>query len=47
MLLPGFIAKRSGIVASDVDLWIKPLSNILLIHFFTQLSSVGESGLFL
>jgi len=34
-------------VASKVNLGIKPLSSILLIHFFTQLSLVGKSGLFL
>ena len=44
---PGFAARRRGTVASKVDLWIKPLSSILLIHFFTQLSLAGKSGLFL
>jgi len=33
--------------AGNVNLRIKPLSSILLIHFFTQLSLAGESGLFL
>jgi len=35
------------VVASKVNLRIKPLSSILLIHFFTQLSLAGKSGLFL
>ena len=43
----GFIARRSSIVASEVNSRIKPLSSILLIHFFTQLSLVGKSSLFL
>jgi len=34
-------------VASKVNLWIKPLSSISLIYFFTQLSLAGKSGLFL
>jgi hypothetical protein len=34
-------------MANNIDLWIKPLFSILLIHFFTQLSSVSESSLFL
>ena len=43
----GFIARRSSTVASKVNSRIKPLSSILLIHFFIQLSLVGKSGLFL
>jgi hypothetical protein len=34
-------------VASKVNLRIKPLSSILLIHFFIYLSLVGKSSLFL
>ena len=45
--LLGFIARRSSTVASKVNLRIKPLSSILLIHFFIQLSLAGKSGLFL
>ena len=44
---PGFAARRSSIAASKVNSRIKPLSSISSIHFFTQLSSAGESGLFL
>ena len=44
---PGFAAKRNGAAANNINLWIKPLFNILLIHFFTQLSSAGKNSLFL
>ena len=47
-ILPlGFATRRSGTAASKVNLRIKPLSSILLIHFFIQLSLAGKSGLFL
>ena len=45
--LLGFAARRSSIAASKVNSRIKPLSSILLIYFFIQLSLVGKSSLFL
>ena len=42
-----FIAKKGDVTISEVNSQIKPLSSILLIHFFIHLSSINENDLFL